>query len=86
MGHSWFRRLRLSQQHWREFEAAGLAAELFQKDGTGLFAGQRIEILDIHKFKDAMGDKSIAIDAFEGNNLVLVDEGHRGASGGEEGA
>jgi hypothetical protein len=58
----------------------------FQKDGTGLFAGQRIEILDIHKLKDEMGDKTIAIDAFEGNNLVLVDEGHRGASGGEEGA
>jgi hypothetical protein len=76
----------LSQQHLREFEAAGLAAELFQKDGTGLFAGQRIEILDIHKLKDEMGDKTIAVDAFEGNNLVLVDEGHRGASGGEEGA
>lgn len=76
----------LSQQHLREFEAAGLAAELFQKDGSGLFAGQRIEILDIHKLKDEMGDKTVAIDAFEGNNLVLVDEGHRGASGGEEGA
>jgi len=76
----------LSQQHLREFEAAGLAAELFRKDGAGLFAGQRIEILDIHKLKDEMGDKTIAIDAFEGNNLVLVDEGHRGASGGEEGA
>ena len=76
----------LSLQHLREFEAAGLAAELFQKDGTGLFAGQRIEILDIHKLKDEMGDKTIAIDAFEGNNLVLVDEGHRGASSGEEGA
>jgi hypothetical protein len=76
----------LSQQHLREFEAAGLAAELFQKDGAGLFTCQRIEILDIHKLKDEMGDKTIAIDAFEGNNLVLVDEGHRGASGGEEGA
>jgi hypothetical protein len=76
----------LSEQHLREFEAAGLAAELFQKDGTGLFAGRRIEILDIHKLKDEMGDKTIAIDAFEGNNLVLVDEGHRGASSGEEGA
>ncbi|WP_432814475.1 DEAD/DEAH box helicase family protein [Sphingorhabdus sp.] len=76
----------LSEQHLREFEEAGLPAELFQKDGSGLFAGQRIEILDIHKLKDEMGDKTIAIDAFEGNNLVLVDEGHRGASGGEEGA
>jgi hypothetical protein len=76
----------LSQQHLREFEAAGLPAELFQKDGTGLFTGQRIEILDIHKLKDEMGNKTIAIDAFEGNNLVLIDEGHRGASSGEEGA
>ena len=28
-----------------------------------------------------MGEKTVAIDAFEGNNLVLVDEGHRGAAG-----
>jgi Type III restriction enzyme, res subunit len=75
----------LSEQHLREFEAAGLPAELFRKDGAGLFAGQRIEVLDIHKLKDEMGDKTFAIDAFEGNNLVLVDEGHRGASSGEEG-
>lgn len=76
----------LSQQHLREFETAGISAELFNKDGRGLFAGQAVEILDIHKLKDEMGDKTIAIDAFEGNNLVLVDEGHRGASAGEEGA
>ena len=76
----------LSQQHLREFEIGGITAELFNKDGRGLFAGQAVEILDIHKLKDEMGDKTIAIDAFEGNNLVLVDEGHRGASGGEEGA
>ncbi len=76
----------LSQQHLREFEAAGIAAELFNKDGRGLFTGQAVEILEITKLRDDMGDKTIAIDAFEGNNLVLVDEGHRGASGGEEGA
>ncbi len=75
----------LSQQHLREFETAGISAELFDKDGRGLFAGQAVEILDIHKLKDEMGNKTIAIDAFEGNNLVLVDEGHRGASSGEEG-
>ena len=76
----------LSRQHLREFEAAGIDAELFNKNGRGLLSGQRVEILDIHKLKDEMGDKTIAIDAFEGNNLVLVDEGHRGASGGGEGA
>lgn len=76
----------LSQQHQREFQTAGISSELFNKDGRGLFAGRAVEILDIHKLKDEMGEKTIAIDAFEGNNLVLVDEGHRGASGGEAGA
>ena len=76
----------LSQQHLREFEAAGIDAELFNKDGCGLFSGHAVEILEVTRLRDEMGDKTIAIDAFEGNNLVLVDEGHRGASGGEEGA
>lgn len=76
----------LSQQHLREFEAAGIAAELFNKDERGLFSGRAVEILEVTRLRDEMGAKTIAIDAFEGNNLVLVDEGHRGASGGEEGA
>ena len=76
----------LSQQHLREFETAGIDAELFDKDGRGLFSGQAVEILEVTRLKDEMGEKTIAIDAFEGNNLVLVDEGHRGASGGEAGA
>jgi hypothetical protein len=75
----------LSEQHLREFEEAGIAAELFNKDGRGLFAGHAVEVLDIHKLKDEMGEKTIAVDSFEGNNLVLIDEGHRGASSGEEG-
>ena len=76
----------LSQQHLREFEAAGIDAELFIKDGRGLFSGQAVEIIEVTRLRDEMGDRTIAVDAFEGNNLVLVDEGHRGASGGEEGA
>ncbi len=76
----------LSQQHLREFHAAGISAELFNKDGRGLFTGQAVEILEVTRLRDEMGDKTVAIDAFEGNNLVLVDEGHRGASGGKEGA
>jgi hypothetical protein len=76
----------LSQQHLREFEAAGIAAELFNKDGRELFTGRAVEILEVTRLRDEMGEKTIAIDAFEGNNLVVVDEGHRGASSGEEGA
>lgn len=76
----------LSQQHLREFQAAGIEAELFNKDGRGLFAGQAVEIIEVTRLRDEMGDKTVAVDAFESNNLVLVDEGHRGASGGGDGA
>lgn len=76
----------LSQQHLREFQAAGIEAELFNKDGRGLFAGHAVEIIEVTRLRDEMGDKTVAVDAFESNNLVLVDEGHRGASGGGDGA
>jgi hypothetical protein len=76
----------LSQQHLREFEAAGIDAEVFNKDGRGLFTGRAVEIVEVTRLRDDMGDKTVAVDAFEGNNLVLVDEGHRGASGGGDGA
>lgn len=73
----------LSKQHLREFEASGIQAALFDKNRQGLFKGEEISIIDIHKLKDDMGEKTVAIGAFEGNNLVLVDEGHRGSSGNE---
>jgi hypothetical protein len=73
----------LSKQHLREFELSGMDAELFSKEGRGLFAGHSVEIIDVHKLREEMGEKTVAIDAFEGNNLVLVDEGHRGAAGFE---
>ena len=76
----------LSQQHLRELGAAGIDAKRFSKDGRGLFSGQAVEILEVTRLGDDMGDKTIAVEAFEGNNLVLVDEGHRGASSGEQGA
>jgi hypothetical protein len=76
----------LSHQHLEEFRLSGIEAELFSKEGRGLFTGRAVEILDIHKLRDEMGEKTVAVDAFEGNNLVLVDEGHRGTSGAEIGA
>lgn len=76
----------LSHQHLEEFQLSGIEAELFSKEGRGLFTGRAVEILDIHKLRDEMGEKTVAVDAFEGNNLVLVDEGHRGTSGAEIGA
>lgn len=75
----------LSKQHLRDFQKSGIDAEMFNKDGRGLFAGSAVEILDINKLREETGDKTVSVDAFEGNNLVLVDEGHRGASSGSDG-
>lgn len=75
----------LSHQHLKEFRLSGIQAELFSKESRGLFTSRSIEIIDIHKLREEMGEKTVAVEAFEGNNLVLVDEGHRGASSAETG-
>lgn len=71
----------LSQQHLKEFNDSGIHAVIFNKDDYSLFRGNAVEIIEVTKLKDESGDKTVAVDAFEGNNLVLVDEGHRGSSG-----
>ncbi len=69
----------LSKQHLAEADLSGFSmVQLFEKDKTGTLSGM-IEIIDINKLADSMGTKTVAVEAFEGNNLVLVDEGHRGA-------
>lgn len=68
----------LSRQHLDELQLSGFGfCRLFDKNRSDVFKGT-IEIIDINKLGDEMGDKTVAVEAFEGNNLVLVDEGHRG--------
>jgi hypothetical protein len=71
----------LSAQHLAEFDASGLLARPYQKDAGTVLGAEMIEVIDIHKLAEEMGDKTVAVEAFEGNNLVLVDEGHRGVGG-----
>lgn len=72
----------LSRQHLAEFSVSGMEAEMFSKTTSGnIMRFKPIEIIDIHKLGEKSGDKTVAVEAFEGNNLVLVDEGHRGSSG-----
>ncbi len=76
----------LSNQHLEEFKASNIKAEIFSKDNKGLFAGDfsngvAIEIIEITKLGEENGDKTVAVDSFEDNNLVFIDEGHRGSSG-----
>jgi hypothetical protein len=70
----------LSRQHQQELEKSGFEAELFSRSSESLFTSRRIEILEITKLREDTGVKTVAVEAFEGNNLVLVDEGHRGTS------
>ena len=76
----------LSRQHLTEFHQSGIRAALFTKNSLRLSLNQTVEILEITRLRDETGDRTIAVDTFEGKNLVLVDEGHRGASSGEEGS
>lgn len=67
----------LSRQHLDELTLSGFPAQPFNKNQTLKYPGM-VEVIDINKLGDDMGDKTVAVEAFEGNNLVLVDEGHRG--------
>ena len=73
----------LSNQHIEELHKSNFDAQLFTKQSRGgVFEGKTIDVIDINKLAEQDGDKTVAVDSFEGNNLVLVDEGHKG-SGGE---
>lgn len=70
----------MSAQHERELQASGLRARLFSAEAAAdLFSP--IEIIDLNKLAEKKGVKRVAVQDFGDNNLVLVDEGHLGASG-----
>lgn len=71
----------LSAQHLEEFKASAINAALFSKRSGGAFSGTEIEVIEISKLADENGDKTVNVEAFETDNLVLIDEGHRGVSG-----
>lgn len=75
----------LSMQHLDELRASGIRAELFDKNGGALYQRGEVQVIDINKLGEEMGDKTVAVEAFGNNNLLLVDEGHLGARGSKEG-
>ncbi len=78
----------LSEQHLAELEASGIPARRFDLNHSGLWSGGRnaVQVIEITKLVDAErkrgGGVSVPVEAFEGRNLIFVDEGHKG-SGGE---
>lgn len=71
----------LSKQHLKEFAVSNLEAENFSKRTGSAFSGQMVEVIEITKLSEDSGEKTVAVEHFGTDNLVLVDEGHRGVAG-----
>lgn len=70
----------LSAQHLEEFKASGIDAMIFEKRKSRNQFLQYVQIIDVNKLAEKDGDKTVAAESLEGQNLVLIDEGHRGTS------
>jgi hypothetical protein len=72
----------MSMQHLDELKLSSISASLFQKDNSLIPSRNNgVVVIDMNKLKEEGKVKTVSIDSFEQNNLVLVDEGHRGLSG-----
>jgi len=69
----------LSHQHIEEMKLSGIRCRLFEKDT--LQEKDEVLVIDINKLEEQGKVKTVSVDSFEQNNLVLVDEGHKGLSG-----
>lgn len=78
----------LGGQHEAEFAENGFSTGNYARDGEALFCRrfgrEHVDILEITKLADRKGPATIATDGLGRRNLLLVDEGHRGA-GTDEG-
>lgn len=72
----------LSAQHLVELRESGLDASLFIEDphGRGGLFGPKVKVIEIHKLAEesSRDGVSVVMDEIGGNNLVIVDEGHKG--------
>ncbi|HEY5505712.1 MAG TPA: DEAD/DEAH box helicase family protein, partial [Sedimentisphaerales bacterium] len=75
----------LSEQHLSELASSGIPARRFDLNHNGLLGGKNaVQVIEITKLVEEKrgGGVSVPVEAFEGRNLIFVDEGHKG-SGGE---
>lgn len=75
----------LSRQHLEEFRKSGILAAHHPEAGGTLFdyGDTPVTVIEITKLPESKrgGGVTVEVDAFGPNNLLFVDEGHRGASG-----
>jgi hypothetical protein len=76
----------LTEQHLAEMTLSGIRCRRFSLGEGGLERSDReaVRVIEITKLVQEKrgGGVSVPVEAFEGNNLIFVDEGHKG-SGGE---
>ena len=75
----------LTEQHIKDLQASGIPAHRFGlNENVGLFDKTgTVKVTEITKLviKKRGEGESVPVDAFEGNNLIFVDEGHKGSGG-----
>jgi hypothetical protein len=71
----------LSKQHLEELKRSSIPAKIFSDADRE--KKDVIQIIEIHKLVEEKKGKGVSVEvsSFEGNNLVFVDEGHKGFSG-----
>ena len=74
----------LSDQHMAELAISGIPGKRFNlADGGLIHIPNTVRIIEITKLVEQKrgGGVSVPVEAFEGNNLIFVDEGHKGTGG-----
>jgi hypothetical protein len=75
----------LSEQHLAELAASGIPARRFDPNAPSAWTenSATIKVIEITKLtKEKRGEGvSVPVEAFDGRNLIFVDEGHKGAGG-----
>ena len=74
----------LTEQHLKEMAISGISAQRFDLNLSGLFSVRNaVQVIEITKLVEDKygGGISVPVEAFEGRNLIFVDEGHKGSGG-----
>lgn len=74
----------LSEQHLHELANSDIRCERFNVEGNRLASTRNaVQVIEITKLVEEKtgGGLSVPVEAFEGNNLIFVDEGHKGSGG-----
>ena len=75
----------LSEQHVAEMAASDIRCRSFDASESGLMTAteNEVRVIEITKLVEEKrgGGVSVPVEAFDGNNLIFVDEGHKGSGG-----